>query len=93
MTQLHQDEPCFITDGPPSRDLPIPPHPTMNPLQISAGLTDDGGFTSAQSLVDSKGHCAFEAALRCPSPCTGTDGFQAHGPARQFPSARRTRRR
>lgn len=44
MTKLHQDdqaEPCFITDGPPSRDLPIPPHRTMNLPQILAGLTDD----------------------------------------------------
>ncbi|MCO1994717.1 hypothetical protein FA420_04330 [Pseudomonas aeruginosa] len=44
MTKLHQDnqpEPCFITDGPPSSDLPIPPHRTMNLPQILAGLTDD----------------------------------------------------
>lgn len=41
MTKLRQDEPCFITDGPPSNDLPIPPHRTMNLPQILAGLTDD----------------------------------------------------
>lgn len=34
-------EPCFITDGPPSNDLPIPPHRTMNLPQILVGLTDD----------------------------------------------------
>jgi hypothetical protein len=44
MTKLHKDDqaqPCFITDGPPSNDLPIPPHRTMNLPQILAGLTDD----------------------------------------------------
>ncbi|MEJ3959848.1 hypothetical protein WGP40_05815 [Brachymonas sp. G13] len=43
MTKLHQDdqtEPCFITDGPPSGDLPIPPYRTMNLPQILAGLAD-----------------------------------------------------
>lgn len=40
MTKLRQDEPCFITDGPPSSDLPIPPHRNMNLPQILAGLTD-----------------------------------------------------
>ncbi|EZN82645.1 hypothetical protein AJ69_01545 [Pseudomonas aeruginosa BWH029] len=33
MTRLHQvvqTEPCFITDGPPSNDLPTPPHRIMN---------------------------------------------------------------
>lgn len=34
-------EPCFITDGPPSNDLPTPPCRTMNLPQILAGLTDD----------------------------------------------------
>ncbi|MBV6306306.1 hypothetical protein KVP10_15550 [Candidimonas humi] len=34
-------EPCFITDGPPSNDLPTSPHRTMNLPQILAGLTDD----------------------------------------------------
>ena len=44
MTKLHQNdqaEPCFITDGQPCNDLPIPPHRTMNLPQILAGLTDD----------------------------------------------------
>lgn len=44
MTKSHQEdqiEPFFITDGPPSNDLPIPPHRTMNLPQILAGLTDD----------------------------------------------------
>ncbi|QNP48672.1 hypothetical protein [Diaphorobacter aerolatus] len=44
MTKLHQDdqtEPCFITDGAPSCDLPRPPHRTMNLQQILAGLTND----------------------------------------------------
>ena len=44
MTKLHQDnqtEPCFITDGPPSNDLPPPPHRTMNLPQILAGLTNE----------------------------------------------------
>lgn len=44
MMKLHQNkdtEPCFITDGPPSNDLPIPPHRTMNLPQILAGLADD----------------------------------------------------
>lgn len=44
MTKLRQDdqaEPCFITDGPPSNDLPIPPHRIMNLPQILAGLTAD----------------------------------------------------
>lgn len=31
-------EPCFITDGPPSNDLPIPPLRTMNLPQILASL-------------------------------------------------------
>ncbi|VVE15894.1 hypothetical protein [Pandoraea soli] len=34
-------EPCFITDGLPSNDLPPPPHRTMNLPQILAGLTND----------------------------------------------------
>jgi len=34
-------EPCFISDGPPSSDLPIPPHRTMNLAQILASRTDD----------------------------------------------------
>lgn len=44
MTRLHQDdrtEPCFITDGLPSNDLPTPPYRTMNLPQILAGLTND----------------------------------------------------
>ncbi|HHM7841099.1 TPA: hypothetical protein ACRNOQ_002015 [Pseudomonas aeruginosa] len=44
MTHLNltdQTEPCFITDGPPSNDLPIAPHRTMNLPQILAGLTND----------------------------------------------------
>lgn len=44
MTKLHQDdqaEPCFITEGPPSNDLPTSPHRTMNLPQILAGLTND----------------------------------------------------
>lgn len=43
MTKLYEEdqaEPCFIADGPPSNDLPIPPHRTMNLPQILAGLTD-----------------------------------------------------
>lgn len=38
---LCQAEPCFITDGPPSNDLPIPPHRTVSLLQILASLADD----------------------------------------------------
>ncbi len=42
MSMLTQTaDPCFITDGPPSNDLPIAPHRTMNLAQILAGLTDD----------------------------------------------------
>ncbi len=44
MKKQHQDdqiEPCFITDGPPSSDLPMPPHRTMNLPQILADLLDD----------------------------------------------------
>ncbi|EOU9631076.1 hypothetical protein ACOJI1_001234 [Pseudomonas aeruginosa] len=44
MKKLHLDdqtEPCFITDGPPSSDLPIPPYRTMNLPQILASLPDD----------------------------------------------------
>ncbi len=44
MTMLHQvdqTEPCFITDSPPSNDLPTPPHRTMNLPKILAGLTND----------------------------------------------------
>jgi len=41
MMKLHQNEPCFLIDGPPSNDLPIPPHRTMNLPQILSGLTDD----------------------------------------------------
>lgn len=44
MKKQHQDdqiEPCFINDGPPSSDLPMPPHRTMNLLQILADLPDD----------------------------------------------------
>ncbi|WP_143277097.1 MULTISPECIES: hypothetical protein [Burkholderiales] len=40
MNQTGSAEPCFITDGPPSNDLPIPPHRTMNLPQILASLTD-----------------------------------------------------
>lgn len=43
MTKLYEEdqaEPCFIADGPPSNDLPTPPHRTMNLPQILAGLTD-----------------------------------------------------
>jgi len=39
--QADATEPCFITDGPPSNDLPIPPHRTMNLPQILAGLNDE----------------------------------------------------
>ena len=43
---MHQNQadatgPCFITDGPPSNDLPIPPHRTMNLPQILASLNDE----------------------------------------------------
>ncbi|MDH1303049.1 hypothetical protein [Achromobacter sp. GD03932] len=44
MKKSHQDdqtEPCFIIDGPPSSDLPMPPHRTTNLPQILAGLSDD----------------------------------------------------
>jgi len=44
MKKPHQDdqtEPCFITDGPPSSDLPMPPHRTTNLPQILADLSDD----------------------------------------------------
>lgn len=41
MNQTGSAEPCFITDGPPSNDLPTPPYRTMNLPQILAGLTDD----------------------------------------------------
>ncbi|AOB38502.1 hypothetical protein FYA99_14625 [Bordetella parapertussis] len=44
MTKLHQDDqpqPCFITDGPPSNDLPPPPHRTMNLPQILASLANE----------------------------------------------------
>src|SRR3546814_16716180 len=34
-------EPCFITDGPPSSDLPMPAHRTMSLPQILEGLTDE----------------------------------------------------
>lgn len=34
-------EPCFITDGLPSNDLPFPPHRTINLPQILAGLNDE----------------------------------------------------
>lgn len=30
LRQHEQAEPCFITDGPPFNDMPIPPHRTMN---------------------------------------------------------------
>lgn len=33
--------PFFITDGPPSSDLPIPPYRTMNLPQILAGFADN----------------------------------------------------
>lgn len=43
MTKLreHQAEPFFISDGPASNDLPIPPYRTTSLPQILAGLTDD----------------------------------------------------
>lgn len=43
MTRPHQDEqaePCFIADGPPSSDLPMPPHRTVNLPQMLASFTD-----------------------------------------------------
>ncbi|WP_313303503.1 hypothetical protein [Diaphorobacter sp.] len=39
--QADATEPCFITDGPPSNDLPIPPYRTMNLPQILEGLNDE----------------------------------------------------
>ena len=47
-------EPCFITDGPPSNDLPTPPHRTMNLPQILAGLTDDELATWPGELADAE---------------------------------------
>lgn len=44
MKKQHQDdqiEPCFIPDGPPSSDLPMPSHRIMNLPQILADLPDD----------------------------------------------------
>lgn len=41
MNQTGSAEPCFITDGPASNDLPPPPHRTMNLPQILAGLTNE----------------------------------------------------
>lgn len=41
MKQENISEPCFITDGPPSYDLPIPPSRTMNLPQILEGLNDE----------------------------------------------------
>ncbi|MCO7643282.1 hypothetical protein NJI34_41700 [Pseudomonas sp. S 311-6] len=41
LNQTESAELCIITDGPPSDDLPIPPHRTMNLPQILASLTDD----------------------------------------------------
>ena len=52
MTKQHQEGPCFIADGPPSSDLPIPPHRTMNLPQILAGLTDDELAAWSGSLAD-----------------------------------------
>ena len=57
MTKLHQDdqiEPSFITDGPPSSDLPIPPYRTMNLPQILAGLTDDALARWRGDLADAE---------------------------------------
>lgn len=39
--QADATEPCFITDGPPSNDLPTAPYRTMSLQQILACLTDD----------------------------------------------------
>lgn len=44
MAKPHKDDhaqPCFITDGRPSNNLPIPPHRAKNLPQILAGLIDD----------------------------------------------------
>lgn len=57
MTKLHQDdqtEPCFITDGPPASDLPIPPYRTMNLPQILASLTDDELVRWSGDLADAE---------------------------------------
>lgn len=54
LRQHEQAEPCFITDGPPFNDMPIPLHRTMNLPQILSGLTDDelarwpGDFADAE---------------------------------------------
>lgn len=39
--QADATEPCFITEGPPSNDLPTAPYRTMSLPQILASLTDD----------------------------------------------------
>ena len=57
MKKLHLDdqtEPCFITDGPPSSDLPIPPYRTMNLPQILAGLTNDELARWSGDLADAE---------------------------------------
>ncbi|GAB2725513.1 hypothetical protein GCM10027019_01250 [Melaminivora jejuensis] len=57
MKKLHQHDqadPCFITDGPPSNDLPIPPHRTMNLPQILASLNDEALARWPGDLADAE---------------------------------------
>lgn len=64
MTKPHQedqDEPFFITDGPPSNDLPISPHRTMNLPQILAGLTDDELAGWPDALTDAERERRYRA--------------------------------
>ena len=50
----NQAEPFFISDVPPSNDLPIPPHRTINLPQILAGLTDDELARWPDALTDAE---------------------------------------
>ena len=64
MTKPHQedqDEPFFITDGPPSDDLPIPPHRTMNLPQILVRLTDDELARWPDALTDAERERRYRA--------------------------------
>lgn len=54
----YQAEPFFISDGPPSNDLPIPPHRTINLPQILAGLTDDELAKEEQASAEFAGKWA-----------------------------------
>jgi len=65
-------EPCSITDGPSSNDLPMPPHRSLNLPQILEGLTDDELARWPGDLVDAEREERRKTGRRAPSDGTSS---------------------